>query len=84
MRLEVYSQLQNNLRFFCAIAIVEYNAAADALVVSWEHAKVRIGTKDLRIAAITLVSNATLLTRNMRDFGKVPGLRFEDWTAETR
>jgi tRNA(fMet)-specific endonuclease VapC len=80
-RVESYAQLQNNLRFFSAIAVVEYNAAADALVVTWERAKVRSGTKDLRIAAVTVVNGATLLTRNTRDFGKVPGLRFEDWTT---
>lgn len=40
----------------------------------------RIGTMDLKIAAIALANDATLLSRNLRDFGKVPGLRVEDWT----
>lgn len=43
-------------------------------------AKVRVGTKDLRIASIVLANNATLLTRNNRDFSRVPDLRSEDWT----
>ncbi len=43
--------------------------------------KVRIGTMDLRIAAITLAHSATLITRNRRDFEKVPGLNFADWTV---
>ena len=42
--------------------------------------KIRVGTMDLKIAAITLALNATLLTRNMVDFGKVPDLRVEDWS----
>lgn len=42
--------------------------------------KIRIGTRDLRIAAITLSRNAILVTRNSKDFSKVPNLRIEDWT----
>ena len=45
------------------------------------QAHVRIGTQDLRIAAICLAYDATLLSRNLRDFQKVPGLRVEDWSA---
>jgi tRNA(fMet)-specific endonuclease VapC len=42
--------------------------------------RLRIGTMDMKIAAIALANDATLLTRNLADFGKVPGLRVEDWT----
>ena len=37
------------------------------------------GTQDLKIAAVTLAHNAAVLTRNVRDFGKVPKLRVENW-----
>lgn len=41
--------------------------------------RVRIGTQDLKIAAIALASDALLLSANLRDFEQVPGLRAEDW-----
>lgn len=34
---------------------------------------------DLRIASIVLANGATLLSRNLRDFDRVPGLRVENW-----
>jgi tRNA(fMet)-specific endonuclease VapC len=43
--------------------------------------RLRLGTMDLKIAAIARANDATLLTRNTTDFQKVPGLRFEDWSV---
>ncbi len=34
---------------------------------------------DLRIACIVMAYDAVLLTRNTKDFEKVPGLKFENW-----
>lgn len=42
---------------------------------------VRIGTLDLRIAATALVHDLTLVTRNTKDFARVPGVRLEDWAG---
>ena len=43
--------------------------------------KLRIGTMDLRIAAIAIAQDALFLSKNLTDFRKVPGLRVEDWTV---
>ena len=39
----------------------------------------RAGTMDLKIAAICLAHDAMLLTRNLRDFEGLAGLRVENW-----
>ena len=39
----------------------------------------KIDRADLLIACIALAHQATLITRNLRDFQLVPGLRLENW-----
>ena len=44
-----------------------------------QNRKLKIRRGDLLIAAIALANRATLVTRNEKDFHKVPGLRIENW-----
>ena len=38
-----------------------------------------IGPDDLMIAAIGMANDLTVITRNTREFGRVVGLRFDQW-----
>ena len=52
-------------------------ARSEALV----RQKLGVTKNDLRIAAIALELGAAVVTRNARDFGRVPGLAVADWSA---
>ena len=80
-QLSDYGELKRQLRNYCDIAVVDYDEKAMAHFARLRQAGVRIGTMDLKIAAIALANNATVLTRNLSDFGKVPGLNVEDWSV---
>lgn len=41
-----------------------------------------IGPMDLMIAAHALALNVTVVTNNVREFQRIPGLKVEDWTQE--
>lgn len=59
--------------------LLPYTATADAQFRQWKAAKVRVGSQDLRIAAIAVAHGATFVTRNARDYALVPGLTFDVW-----
>jgi tRNA(fMet)-specific endonuclease VapC len=59
--------------------ILGWDAQSAQMFRQFRAQGVRIGTMDLKIACIALAHEATLLTRNTRDFSQVPGLRFENW-----
>ena len=47
-----------------------------------EAAGTPIGPYDLLTAAQALRSNATLVTANVSEFARVPGLQWQDWSAK--
>lgn len=76
-----YKGLADKIEFFKNIQLLAFDNPAYAMYQFLVLEKLkRIGTQDLRIAAITLSVNGILVTRNWTDFGKVPDLVLEDWT----
>ncbi len=55
---------------------------AATLRASLERLGTPIGAHDLLIAATALRHGATLVTRNVREFGRVSGLDVVDWHAD--
>jgi tRNA(fMet)-specific endonuclease VapC len=80
-QIALYRQLKRQLLNYCQIAVVDFDEKAAGELDRLRQSRVRIGTMDLKIAAIALANDATLLTRNLSDFRKVPHLRVEDWTV---
>ncbi len=77
----IYARLNEMLEIYCATPLLPFDDAAIAIYENLLRQRVGIGTMDLKIAAIALANDATLLTRNLSDFSKVPGLRIEDWAV---
>lgn len=75
-----YQMFQRILSDFVQMQVLPFDEPAAAEFESLRKQRVRIGTMDLRIAAVAIANDMTLLTRNAVDFERVPGLRFEDGT----
>ena len=76
-----YLQLGQHLEIYAGMTVLPYDANAHGVFQELQAQKLRVGTQDLKIAAIILANDATLLTRNTQDFSRVPNLKFEDWTV---
>ncbi len=76
-----YEFLQLHIATYQTAHILAYDALASEEYERLRQVGIRIATKDLRIAAICITYDATLLTRNLRHFEQVPGLKAKDWSA---
>lgn len=78
---DAYSRLQTHIETFSGIPVLPFNDPAIAIYERLRQPRLRVGTMDLKIAAIAISLDAVLLTRNRADFERIPGLRFEDWSS---
>ena len=71
------------MHFLDPLAVVPFDRRAAEIAGDLRHAlrHTPIGGSDLFIAATALANGCGVVTANVREFARVPGLAVEDWTA---
>jgi len=77
---QAYVELIRTAQFFGRLPVATYSTDAMAKYDALRREKLNIPKNDLRIASIVLLAGATVVTRNSRDFRRVPELLVEDWS----
>jgi tRNA(fMet)-specific endonuclease VapC len=80
--ISAYASLRKTINYLTDFELLDFDRDAQHYYMEFLRQKIRVGTQDLRIAAIALSKSGILLTRNRRDFERIPGLRFEDWSVQ--
>lgn len=75
-----YRHFQEAFVFFQGVQVLEFSLEAETIYWQLKAQKIRPGSQDLKIASIALSLDATVITRNRKDFQQVPNLKFEDWS----
>jgi tRNA(fMet)-specific endonuclease VapC len=75
-----YRDLQSSIEDLQTLPILPFSELAKDRYRELLQQKIRVGSHDLRIAAIVLSVDGILVTRNRRDFERVPGLQLDDWS----
>lgn len=78
---DIYLRMTVAVRTLSGLQIVTYSAPAIERFGQLLAMRLNVGKMDLRIAAIALEQGATVVTRNERDFRRVPGLAVENWAV---
>ena len=81
LQVQAYDRLLVALSLFPQFVLVPFDLACENQYQHLRGMSLRIGSQDLRIGAIALVHRLILVTRNRRDFGRIPGLSLEDWSV---
>ncbi len=74
-----YVSLEEMLEYFCDTPKLSFTPAAIALYQALRQRYRRKDKMDLQIAATALAHDATLVTRNTKDFIDIENLRLENW-----
>lgn len=78
-QVSAYEQFLIALKSLEGVVLLPFDSEAAEIFHAFPASLRRIGTMDLKIAAIACSHGALLLSRNLRDFTQVPGLTVENW-----
>ena len=74
-----YDRLVRLIDFLSRWQIIPFDHLAADQCRLLRGLRIRIGSQDLKIAAIAIINDALLLSANIRDFRQVPELMVESW-----
>jgi len=80
-RAQIYERMARTVEGLAGWRVIPLSASALARHATLIRQRLNVPSNDLKIAATALEENATVVTRNLRDFRRVPGLQCEDWTV---
>ena len=81
-QIDKYRSMKQSVTAFCSIKLLDFDEVAATEFQALRKRYRRLGTMNLKIAAIVLAHRAELWTRNMKDFGQISGLNAVDITKE--
>jgi tRNA(fMet)-specific endonuclease VapC len=76
-----YRWLSETVKLLADFEVLQFTEEAQLIYQEFKVQRIRVGTQDLRIASIAIAHQGILLSRNLRDFEKIPNLMVRDWTV---
>jgi len=74
-----YDRLSDTLNELRDWPVVGFSTAAVHRYAALKKQKLNVGANDLKIAAIAIESGAVVVTHNVRDFRRIPGVTTSEW-----
>jgi tRNA(fMet)-specific endonuclease VapC len=72
-----YQRLIQTVQLLSEFQILPYDEKCREIYQKLKISRIRVGSQDLKIASIVLNYQGILLTRNIKDFEKIPSLSFK-------
>lgn len=78
-QLNCYALFQRSMEALTKLPILPFDEDASTIYHRLKSSHPRVGSMDLKIAAICIAHDALLLTRNLKDFSPIHGLQVANW-----